>query len=625
MIRRFLIRSTLAWICAVALIILTQANPAHAAPSDTAPGVYVTFVEIPHVEQSDAPAAIAQALTPTSTPTPQSTLSAPTGLISPTATLTPTATVTGSQGLNLETESDAENDVQDEQPAVRRTTVVTSQPLPTRNATATPTATLTAEESADTEGDEESDADETGAETGADELDDEAEPLVGTIITNHTDYTTRFFIEGQTLELAASRATSFELARGTTVLNLYNCAASTPETNEDCYWDPYILQRDGFYEVYESRAAGVNTVARLMLRAADSPPTDQIWIQNRTSNIEAIVFRNEVIEIVPAAVHELPVEAGMPAILYVRSCIVIDGQSACEWRPKTLDAGIYYALAQTESAGGLANSTVLEVDLRPVIGGSADATETTAADSNGASDEVVCHVQVPTLNIRSGPGLQYQIIGKIFSTDSEPGAVVVVGRNSANQWLVVDPEVMPEGWITASESFVLCEGDFTELPLVEAPPLPVEPPPAPAVVVTPEPTEPQQPEDETGIGEGEGVGEGDGDQTEIEGEPIDDEAIPPAQLPEGYALLLVHNGFDQVIRFTLDQQYRVELAPSEIDLQPGESTNIVVYPGNVAFSVSTPWGGGISDNALIQVESDEAYELWLRFDFDGSDSWDLNW
>lgn len=582
----------------------------------------------PQLQQdASSPVQIAQLPTATATPTPRPTLSAPIGLISPTVSLTPTSAVTGATPT-----TNAENG----QAPVRRTTVVTTQQILT--ATATPGAPG---QTGSADDDAEVDADDNGVTAAADEL--QTEPLSGTIISNRGSHTARFFIEGQTIELAPSRATSFELPRSSTVLNLYNCAASTPESNVDCFWDPYIVQRDGFFEIYQSRPAGVNTVARLMLRAADTPPLNQVWVQNRSSNIESIVHSGDVIELLPAAVHEFEVDPGLPVVLYVRSCIVLQGQSACEWSPRTLDAGIYYALSEQETAGALSNSSVINIELRPVVGdfdesaladvaGSASNTtgsttggtpstadSTTGTPNAGGLSSVLCRVQVPTLNIRSGPGLQYEIIGKIFSSQNEPGDVRVVGRSNDSGWLVVEPVVMADGWVISTESFILCDGDYTQLPLVQAPPPPVvQPAPAP---VAQEPTAPEaQPEDSTATEEGEQPGD-----TDVAEDVEAVEEQPTAGVPEGYALLVVNNGFQHSIRFTIDQTYRPEVGPSEIDLEPGQSQNILVYPGSITFSVSTPWRG-LSGNALIEVDYDTTVPLWIRFENDGSDtSWRLNW
>jgi hypothetical protein len=65
---------------------------------------------------------------------------------------------------------------------------------------------------------------------------------------------------------------------------------------------------------------------------------------------------------------------------------------------------------------------------------------------------------------------------------------------------------------------------------------------------------------------------------------------------------------------------------SEFDLQPGESVQILVYPGQIAFTASSPWNR-LSGNAELFVEADQSIPLWLRFDPDpgGSSQWYLAW
>ena len=49
------------------------------------------------------------------------------------------------------------------------------------------------------------------------------------------------------------RSTGLQLPRVSAVLNSYR-DASSPESDSGCYWDPYLLQRDGFYGIYDASA-----------------------------------------------------------------------------------------------------------------------------------------------------------------------------------------------------------------------------------------------------------------------------------------------------------------------------------------------------------------------------------
>jgi hypothetical protein len=446
------------------------------------------------------------------------------------------------------------------------------------------------------------------------------EPLQGTIITNRSDRNARFFVEGMTYDLAPERSVGISLPRASSVLNLFNCDATLPESQEGCFWDPYLVTQDGFFEIYSAPDAA--SAARLLLREAGSPPTDQVWVQNRTSQTEQVVYKDTVIDLPPATVREFEVATGVPAILYVRSCLTLDGQSVCEWAPKTLGAGVYYAMVAVETPGAQAGSMVTTIDLRPVMAdGEVSAAEAAVAPVAPAPGAVVCRLAVPALNVRSGPGLQYDIIGKIRTTGPEAATVTVTGRSADAEWLTVTPDVADDGWITSSSSFITCDGDVNGLPLVEAPPPPTPEPavqapepqavPAPAEQppATPSPVEPAPAQ-------------------AAPAEPAAGETVSgtaPA-IPPGQALLVVNNGFQYDMRFTVDQMYRPIQGPSEYDLAPGESVSIVVHPGRVAFTASSPWNG-LSGNAELTVDADQSVTLWLRFelDGDGSGEWSLAW
>lgn len=451
---------------------------------------------------------------------------------------------------------------------------------------------------------------------------DDSIPLEGTIIANRSEIDARFFLEGATYLLEAGRSQGIDLPRTSTVINLFNCPAEVDDSTAGCFWDPYLLQQDGFYEIYDSSSG--TTQAKLMLREAGAPPTAQVWIQNRTGQSESVVFKEEVYEILPATVLEIPVEAGLPAIIYVRSCLSIDNQSACEWAPKILDSGVYYAMVELDTPGSDASITLTTIDLRPVVGEGAGEEGAVASESEEAAPgevasastlSIVCNVVVPALNVRSGPGLQYDIIGKVRTTEAEATTVVVIGRSEDNQWLVVDASVADQGWINNSPSFIECSGDLVSLPVSEASaPLPT---PQPVTVAQPPvataeagdvDSEDTTPEETASVGE--------------EPAPIEEDAA--AAIPPGQSLLVITNGFQHEMRFTIDQSFRPQEGPSEYDLQPAGSVSIVVYPGDIAFTGSSPWSG-LSGNASITVEPDQALNLWLHFELDADGSWEFRW
>ena len=443
----------------------------------------------------------------------------------------------------------------------------------------------------------------------------EAEPLQGTIIANRSEQVARFFLEGETYQLTAGRSQGMELPRSTTVLNLFNCAGDLPVDTSGCFWDPYLIQQDGFYEIYDEANAGDD--AKLMLREAGAPPTGQVWVQNRTGQAESIVFKENVYEILPTSVLEFPVSTGVPAILYVRSCLTIDNQSACEWAPKTLDAGVYYAMVEVDTPGSQSGSTRTTIDLRPVVGEGEESETVEVAGPTMPS--IVCNVVVPALNVRSGPGLQYDIISKVRTTDGTAVTVGVTGRSADNEWLTVEASVAEGGWINNSPSFIACNGDVMGLPIVEAPapptpqaaPITEAPVASDSTVIVPEPQTTPVPAT--------------GDQTATPVEDGAETATPTGPvIPEGQALLIVNNGFQHEMRFTLDQMYRPQDGPSEFDIQPGGSIAIVVYPGDIPFTASTPWSG-LSSNASVQVLADQSLTLWLRFESEPGGTWVFRW
>lgn len=531
-----------------------------------------------HLElQVIAPVALTSTVAPTP---PRSTVvlprltptASPTVAISATAPLSLTAAL--SKPVTVFTQS------------VTNTSAITTAPAATVTTDVTTTATTTQPVTADPAA-----------------LDAEyAGPIEGTIIANRTEANVRFFVEGATYNLAPLRSIGLSLPRVTAVLNLFNCDANLPETQEGCFWDPYLLDREQFYEVI------IGQGANLALQAAGTPPDNQIWLQNRTGKREQIFYDGATYELPPAGVQELTTEPDTPAILYLRSCLEAEERSVCEWAPNDADPGIYYALVEVATTGAVPNSQVNALQLQPIVAdGGAIVTET----QQQQPQQITCQLLVPVLNVRSGPGLQYQIISKVRS-DQQAATVVVTGRDADGQWLAVSDQVAPGGWVAGTSGFVNCEGSVSALPVAEVTdgrlaPTPVAAPAAGSNTAT------------TG---------GDNTTTTEAGQ---EEAAPVAEatpttlaVPPGQALLVIHNGFDQQIRFTLDQRYRVAIGASEFDLQPGQSISLLVYPGMIAFSASSPWRG-LSGNDDFLLEAEQTLNLWVTFvpDPDGSGNWIL--
>lgn len=449
--------------------------------------------------------------------------------------------------------------------------------------------------------------------------------LEGTVIANLSPFPAKFFVSGALYSLPPRLSAGLDLPRSAEMLMLYTCSADAPDPSGLCFWDAYLLQQGLLYEV---RPAGeADAGAALLLTSAAPPPNDQVWVQNRTGRAESVVYRDQTYEITPAGVQDFPVAPDAPGVLYVRSCVNMGDDAVCEWSPKSLQPGSFYAMQASTAAGAEPGSTVTTIELRPIMNEAAAQAPATAAAEPG----VTCTLEVPAVNIRSGPGLQYEIVGKVRSTPQAPGTLVVTGHSPDQLWYTVADEVSPGGWVTSSSNFIACTGDLAALPEVNytgpaiaAVPTPVptaapgnsdasdEPTVAPAEPVTDEPETPPA-EDATAT-----------EDASSEVTPTLEAETGPA-VPPGQALLVVNNGFMHQMRFTIDQRYRPEEGPSEFDLEPGQSVAVVVFPGQVAFTASSAWNG-LSGNADLYVEPDQAVPLWLRFEQDANDTeWNLYW
>ncbi len=436
-----------------------------------------------------------------------------------------------------------------------------------------------------------------------------AGPIEGTIIANRTDANVRFFVEGATYELAPLRSVGLALPRMTAVLNLFNCDAIVPETQTGCFWDPYLLDREGFYEVISGEEAS------LTLQSAGIPPGNQIRLQNRTGQREQIFYAGETYDLPPSTVQEFIIEGDSPVLFYLRSCLDIAGRTVCEWAPNEAMPGIYYALVETTISGSVPNSSATTLQLQVIFRDDFDTALPEEEVTPAAPMQIRCSVDVPALNVRSGPGLQYQIVSKIPSSEQAPATIIVIGRDAEAQWFAVDDSVAPDGWVTGSSGFVTCAGDTLALPVIEVVDGRLAQAPVTATpVVSVNATTPAT--DNTPASVAEATAEG----APVEAAPT--ETIAVQTLLDGQSLIVVNNGFDQQMRFTLDQRYRIVEGPSEYDLQPGQSVSLLVYPGPLAFSASSPWNG-LSGNQEFIIADKETRNLWIIFvpDPDGSGRW----
>jgi hypothetical protein len=93
-----------------------------------------------------------------------------------------------------------------------------------------------------------------------------------------------------------------------------------------------------------------------------------------------------------------------------------------------------------------------------------------------------------SVNIRSGPGLTYEVIGSLKANAPMP----IVGRTAAGGWWQINTPNEVLGWVSNA---VVSVSNIESVPLVEAP---APPPPAPTAVAAeptaaPPPPEPEQP------------------------------------------------------------------------------------------------------------------------------------
>jgi uncharacterized protein YgiM (DUF1202 family) len=88
---------------------------------------------------------------------------------------------------------------------------------------------------------------------------------------------------------------------------------------------------------------------------------------------------------------------------------------------------------------------------------------TSIALAEGGSASVT--VTVPALNLRSGPGTSYTVVGLLRMGD----VATVTGRNPAGDWYQVRLSDGRAGWVSSLKEYVALSGDASTLPVVAAP------------------------------------------------------------------------------------------------------------------------------------------------------------
>jgi hypothetical protein len=215
----------------------------------------------------------------------------------------------------------------------------------------------------------------------------------------------------------------------------------------------------------------------------------------------------------------------------------------------------------------------------------------------------------------------------VRSTTEAPASITVIGFDPTRQWMQVEPTVAAGGWVIANPDYIVCSGDLAQLPIILPPVVEAPPTPTPEPAPTPEPVIAAAPVAAPAVVvEAPAVAEAPADAAPIE-TATEAAAEPTGEpIPPGQARLVINNGFDQVIRFTMEQRFRVDTAnpAGEWDLEPNQSLTLQVYPGMVSFSASTPWRG-LGDNADFFINEGEERPLWLYFvpDPSGNGEWIL--
>ncbi len=81
--------------------------------------------------------------------------------------------------------------------------------------------------------------------------------------------------------------------------------------------------------------------------------------------------------------------------------------------------------------------------------------------SAAAQDETLTAMAYGTVNVRSGPGAAYEIVGQLAAGDRVP----VSGRDADGDWLRIRMTLGSSGWVASFA--VVVNGDIPELPVVE--------------------------------------------------------------------------------------------------------------------------------------------------------------
>lgn len=432
------------------------------------------------------------------------------------------------------------------------------------------------------------------------------EVLTGTVVHNPSDVSVFFFLDNDLYQLPANRGVGLAMARPLAALTLFSCAAEVTD-DPTCDWVSYPIRRSALYEI--SADAAVPGQANLRLALASAPPLDVAQIQNRTGAESTIVREDEVLVIANTSTIVLKGLDETGGVVGLPRCLQTNSQRICEWLPTPLQGGIYYTLLEERGPSGINGVTIVQGRLNPLLMQEVLMTPTPTPEPEPVG--IQCQTQIPSLNVRSGPGTSFSVISKLRPAEENRGRVLAVGRTASGEWLAVDPRFAEGGWVANVARWLVCEGDTDELPVIAeggesvALPAPILTQPEPSATPAPSPAEDAPAQEATGL-------------------PSETNAPPEPGTEQ--ALLIATNAFDHPIRFTLDAALHglPEGTPSEYDLEPGQSLRFVIRAGRVQFSASTAWRNG-SGNANFELGEGASRELFLRFQpsINNADQWEM--
>lgn len=127
-----------------------------------------------------------------------------------------------------------------------------------------------------------------------------------------------------------------------------------------------------------------------------------------------------------------------------------------------------------------AQPTVVPTDAGPVVTATPNVIFVTATPlpATATPEGIALTVINDFVNVRSGPGQVYLILGKL----TKDMQVKLFGRNETSTWFVINFSGQ-QAWVTGDKELVAIFGDISQLPVVQAPPTPTPTPGGAAPVV----------------------------------------------------------------------------------------------------------------------------------------------